>query len=293
MKQPIIVWTLLLLMAYSVRPSAGQDQAVQDQPGQNQPGQNQSNQSNEQAAEPRMDGTDAGESVEIMIQPEADEALRSMGYYLSSLRRFQFVTENTVDVIDENGQKIQLTHNTELLMHRPNRIHGSTTGDGNRNREFWFDGKNVSILHHLENVYSQVETPGNIDDMLDVMNHEYGVTIPTADLLFSNAYESLSSGVRQGRLVGLSRVGDTLCRHLAFQQEFVDWQIWIDAGPTPLPRKFVVTYKMMEGSPQFAARFHKWDTNPAVEVDGFNFVAPHTAHKVDMLPVTTAMDGTD
>ena len=27
-----------------------------------------------------------------------------------------------------------------------------------------------------------------------------------------------------------------------FQQEVIDWQVWIDAGEVPVPRKVVITY---------------------------------------------------
>lgn len=238
--------------------------------------------------------TNAGEAesleeVDLMIQPEADQSLRSMSHFLNSLKRFRFITENRFDVIDENGQKIQMTRRTDLKMQRPDRIFGESVGDGDRNNAFWFDGKNVTILHRLQNVYSQVSAQGNVDDMLDLMNREYGVAVPTADFLFSDVYKTLSGDVRQGRLVGLSLVGDTLCRHLAFQGEYVDWQIWIDAGSTPLPKKFVVDYKTMEGSPQFSAEFLFWDIEPMFEEGVFAFTAPNGAAKIDMLPVTPAM----
>ena len=45
----------------------------------------------------------------------------------------------------------------------------------------------------------------------------------------------------------LSKVQGQLCHHLAFRQEDIDWQIWIENGPTPLPRKFLITDKKAKG----------------------------------------------
>ena len=40
------------------------------------------------------------------------------------------------------------------------------------------------------------------------------------------------------------------CHHLAFEQATIDWQLWIDAGKDPLPRKLVITYKTEDEVPQ-------------------------------------------
>ncbi len=34
------------------------------------------------------------------------------------------------------------------------------------------------------------------------------------------------------------------CHHLAFRAEKVDWQVWVQAGDTPLPMKYLIISKM-------------------------------------------------
>ena len=51
------------------------------------------------------------------------------------------------------------------------------------------------------------------------------------------------------------------CHHLAFAQEHVDWQVWIEDGAQPLVRKFVITYKDEPGAPQYTAIFFDWKLN--------------------------------
>jgi hypothetical protein len=42
-------------------------------------------------------------------------------------------------------------------------------------------------------------------------------------------------------------------------EKFIDWQIWIEDGKQLVPRKIVITYKTMPGSPQFTAVLSEWD----------------------------------
>ena len=49
------------------------------------------------------------------------------------------------------------------------------------------------------------------------------------------------------------------CHHLAFTQENVDWQVWIQDGPQPFIRKFVITHKNEPGAPEFTALITHWD----------------------------------
>jgi hypothetical protein len=82
----------------------------------------------------------------------------------------------------------------------------------------------------------------------------------------------------------LSTVHGVKCHHLAFRGEEADWQIWIEAGDTPLPRKFVITSKWITAAPQFTTVMTKWDAASQLADDLFKFVPPKEAEKIDFLP---------
>ena len=58
--------------------------------------------------------------------------------------------------------------------------------------------------------------------------------------------------------------------HFLFRGDHLDWQIWIEDGERPLPRKIVVTYKELEG-PQQSIVLTDWDLE--AELDDELFVA--------------------
>ena len=107
-----------------------------------------------------------------------------------------------------------------------------------------------------------------------------------SDLIYSNAYERLTSGVISGFYAGLHKVAGVPCHHLAFRQKDLEWQIWIEDGPTPLPRKFLINDKKAKGL-QFTALFTKWNTSPQLEDSVFTFVPPEKAEKIDLGPAAT------
>lgn len=116
--------------------------------------------------------------------------------------------------------------------------------------------------------------------------------MPLADLLSSNPYEIFMADVLAGHYVGLHKVDVHECHHLAFEQDEIDWQIWIDAGDNPVPRKLVITYTTLPSHPQYIMTLIgsiSFDTMPIP--NAFDFTAPVGAEKIDFLPVETGETG--
>ena len=219
------------------------------------------------------------------IEPRAEKVMQAMCAHLNGLRAFRFETENAFDTVEPGGQKLQFSRRVQVNCRRPNKVSGASIGDPDWDVGYWFDGKHITILNRKLNVYSQVETPATIDAMLDHMNTRYGMAVPTADFLFSDVCAVLLADVRTGRYLGEHRVGDAQCHHLAFQQESIDWQIWIDTGEKPWPRKLVVTYKQDDGCPQFSATFLKWDPDAKLADADFVFTPPKDAEQIELVAV--------
>ena len=72
------------------------------------------------------------------------------------------------------------------------------------------------------------------------------------------------------------------CHHLSFEQATIDWQLWIDAGPEPLPRKLVIAYKTEDEVPQYSVTFRKWNLEASVPEELFRFEPPEGARRVEI-----------
>ena len=218
------------------------------------------------------------------ITPRASRLLREMSDYLKKTSEFTFHAEVAYDSVLDNGQKIQFGGLSKVTLRRPNRLRTEYRGDERRTQGV-FDGRTFTIHDLVADVYAVAEMPPEIDAAVDHLFEHYGLSVPIADFVYSDPYEALTKSVYGGYWVGRHSVDGRPCHHLAFSQETIDWQIWIEDGPRPLPRKIVITYNDEQGWPQYTARFTHWNVRPHVSDHFFQFHAPEGAGRIDFLPV--------
>jgi hypothetical protein len=221
-----------------------------------------------------------------IVEPRVDELVRKMSDLLVASKAFALEAEEVYDEVPEDLPRIQLSSRRHVALRRPDRLAGTTAGDA-VNRSYWYDGHTVSVLDDAQNVYANLEVPATIDGAMDTALDRTGMVIPLADFLYSDVYDRLMGSVERGVYLGIHDVGGTACHHLAFQQETIDWQLWIDAGPQPLPRKLVIAYKTEDGVPQYEVTIRKWNLAADVPDSLFEFQPPPGARKVE-LPVIFA-----
>src|SRR5262249_30311261 len=86
--------------------------------------------------------------------------------------------------------------------------------------------------------------------------------------------------------IGPSVIDGTTCQHYAYRQQGLDWQIWIQNGDFPLPRKLVITTTTDDARPQHESQY-TWTLAPSFSQDAFAFVAPPDAKKITFAEVVT------
>ncbi len=213
------------------------------------------------------------------IDPEADQALKAMSDTLAAANSFSYESSQSMDQKDENGRMVRISRQGRIIVSRPDKAYAEVSGDDGR-RALWYDGGSLTLMDKDSKEYAVIEVPDSIDRMLDHVMEEYDVTFPLADLLFPDPYSVLTDKVQTGTSLGKDLAGGQECQHLLFTQENVDWQIWIEIGKQPLPRKVVITMKKEPGSPQFVALLDKWNLAAAPAADTFVFQAPKDAKEV-------------
>lgn len=219
------------------------------------------------------------------IDPEADRVLKEMSLRLAGLGSFAAEAEDTVDFVLDSGQKIQLSHRRWSKVRRPNKLAAEVDGD-DAHRKMWYNGETLTFLDADHNVYAVADAPGTIGETIEFVEKTLEIHVPLGDLLASDPYQVLTARVKSGTYLGRHRVGSRKCHHLAFTQEHVDWQIWIDAEGSPLPRKVLITYKKQPGQPQYTVVISKLEENPELTDEEFEFTPPEGATEVEFLTRT-------
>jgi hypothetical protein len=216
------------------------------------------------------------------IDPKAEEYLKGMCTYMAGLHTFSFQVEEMFDETQDDGQKLQLGNQRHMSVSRPDKMFGESEGD-TKNSQFFYDGKTATVYDRAQKTYAVEKVPATIDGMLDDLHERFATNQTLSDFLFADSYKVFTENVESGAYIGEHYVGKVKCHHLAFRQKNLDWQIWIEEGEKPLPRKFVITFKQEPDQPQFTALFHRWDENPTLSDEMFQFQPPNGLRKVDFL----------
>jgi hypothetical protein len=166
-----------------------------------------------------------------------------------------------------------------VLLSRPDKLRATRKG-GYAEVEVVFDGKTVSALSKDHSVFAQLDAPGSVDDLIDRLRSDYSVTAPGADLLLANVFNDLMDDVIDAKHIGEGVIDGVECAHLAFRTPEVDWQIWVELGARPIPRKYVITSKSIAAAPQYTIRVKEWRTDVQINADSFAFKPPQGATKV-------------
>ena len=193
-----------------------------------------------------------------LVEARAEELVRQMSERLASATAFALEAEEVYDEVPEHSPRRQLTNLRHVAMRRPDRLVGDATGDA-LNRSFWYDGKTFAALNKEQNVWAGGTVPPTVDGALDWVFEQTGTVVPLADFLYADSYARLMENVQRGVYLGIHEAAGVPCHHLSFEQATIDWQLWIDAGSEPLPRKLVITYKTEDEVPQYAVTIRKWN----------------------------------
>lgn len=212
---------------------------------------------------------------------ETDPAviLKQMVDYVDGQKTISFAFDSDIEVVTPNLMKLQFASSGKVLLSRPDKFKVTRTG-GYSDIEFVFDGKTASLLGKNIKAYAQLDAPGTSAQLIDRIRSETPLGLPGADLLVGN--EDMVADAYEALMIGYGVVDGADCYHLAFRTTDVDWQIWIDAGAKPIPRKYVITTKATTAAPQYSIRIYDWKTDPTVAADTFDFKAPADAKKVNL-----------
>ena len=222
----------------------------------------------------------AGISASRADEAHAKSLLKAMSDYLAAQTAISFEMDSTLEVVTKDGQKLALVSSGALTLNRPDKLHATRKG-GFADVELAFDGKTVTLLGKHANAYAQTESPGTIDQLVDVLRDKYRKPVPAADLLMSNPYNELMPLVVNTKDLGSGVIRGVECDHLAFRTEEVDWQIWIAQGPRPYPCRYVITSTKVAGTPQYTIDVRDWKTGAEVAPGKFSLQIPAGARKLN------------
>jgi len=219
--------------------------------------------------------------------PNAIKALEDMGRYLRTVNAFQIRTQTTRDEVLADGQNIEFGAVVDMIVARPNRLRAEVTSD-KQQRLYFDDGKTFSVWARRMNYYATVPAPATLRELADTLADRYNLELPVADLFYWGDTRNTEQ-IRGAMDIGPSQIDGVTCEHYAFRQDGADWQVWIQQGDYPLPRKLVITTLSDPARPKFTSVM-TWNLAPSFNDAAFAFVPPKDARRIMLIQAPLGRD---
>jgi len=219
---------------------------------------------------------------EGVVEDEAVDALKDMSTFLMSARTMQIVTNGSLDVVTNDGQRIQLDGSTTYKIRKPNGFIIDYVSDV-KSRRFIYDGKNFTVYSPKLGYYSTVAAPATNGEVLQTIYDKFGIALPLADMFkwADGSSDDRIKALRSAYNVGPATIDGVETDHYAFREDNVDWEIWIQQGDQPFPKKLVIVNRNDPAKPTFSTQL-RWTLNPAFTDADFAFVPDANAKKIQL-----------
>jgi hypothetical protein len=217
-------------------------------------------------------------NADSAVDPDAVEAVKKMGAYLRTLKVFQVHGDITHDDVLEDGLIIQSNSKVDMLALKPDRMRVEVVSD-EKHRLYLYDGKTFTAWGMLTNYYATVSAPPTIPELFQQVQEKYDIDLPFIDLFKWGTNEDDINKIKTAIDAGPTTVEGVTCEQYVFHQEGVDWQIWIQLGDYPLPRRLVITTLTDEARPQHTMTL-AWNLAPSFNDAAFVFDPPPDAKRI-------------
>lgn len=237
------------------------------------------------------------------LDPQADQILHAWADQLRAVERFRF-NLNTKVRIRSQASNVENKSGYRLAAERPNKLallpqkQASDPG-------LICDGTTLYCVLPILKHYTEDPAPGSFEDLATgnarVALTTGGSALTHIDLLLArDPYDNLTALAIQARYLGSEILAGTPCDHLLLTEQYLDLEVWIEAGPQRLLRQLTLrippaspptTLPTLAGTPPAPSQtpdvtmettlaFSNWVLNPDLPPDTFRFVPPTGARKV-------------
>ena len=109
----------------------------------------------------------------------------------------------------------------EIVLKRPGGLYVEWNGDLGA-RQFWYDGKSMTLYDPATPFYVSGTAPPEIDAMLAQLLPKLDFVPPLSDFLYRDPYGKVRGSIQYGFDLGQNDVNGRNCRTLAFVEKDID-----------------------------------------------------------------------
>jgi len=231
----------------------------------------------EPAAPPAPEAPDASE-----IDDKAVALIKRMGEFLKAQTRFAFTVDQSYDVVQEDGEKLEFGDIRRYTVRRPDRLRIDGDKRDGSPRTLFFDGNQILVWVPSDKAYAlaKLKQHRDLDTTLTLAEGNLDIQVPLAGLLRTDPTAEILEHLESAYIVGKEELAGVPCQHVALRTDEIDGQFWFATGDQPLLQRVVIEYRTLEGQPRYSADLSKWTFTPDVADSVFTFVPPDGAERV-------------
>lgn len=218
---------------------------------------------------------------EGVIEDEAVDAIKEMSNFLMTAQTLGLTSQGSLDVVTNDGQRIQLDGVTTYKIRKPGFVIDYQSDI--KSRRFIYDGKTFTVYSPMLGFYASTPAPATNREVLDTIYNKFGIRLPLEDLFRwgDGSHADRIQALKSAYEVGSATIDGVPTDHFAFREADVDWEVWIQKGSQPWPRKLVIVDRTDPARPTFTARLN-WQMNPPFTDADFAFVPDANAKRIQM-----------
>jgi hypothetical protein len=226
-------------------------------------------------AQPPLTGGPASTpSTRQALEPDVADALRRMGAVLAAAPAFTVRVRAQREVRLPNHQVVLLGATGKVPARRPDRLAAWVDSDLG-SFSLWYDGGAVTVWDPKRNAYATSPATGALEQTVAWLEDRLGLGGPIRPLLAADPYAALvQDGETTGVHVGRGVAGVVAVNHYALHNPDADWEIWIEAGLRPLPKRISVVERGDRGPSRVTIEFDDWNPAPPPPNRAFAFAPP-------------------
>lgn len=225
------------------------------------------------AREPQVTGDPKIDPLALAVLQKTTDTIRNA-------KNYSFTARVTRERLGSNGQIITQFATHKVTVSRPDKVRIEThTGQG-QDVQLLFNGGTTYLYSPGPNLYAAGTAPATIDAALAKLE-EKGINLPVRNLLESDPYKSLEGDVKSAYVIGRTDVLGKTLHQLAFTEPEAEWQLWVEGGDRPVPRRIEIIDKSIPEHPRVTVELTEWNFNPMVSQAMFSFSPPQGARQIE------------
>ena len=216
--------------------------------------------------------------------PDTDRVIRTLSDYFRHLKTLSLTINRDYRVTGE-GLKSEVNYVYNITVARPNKVN-ITMKSGSRGLTLVCDGEKLYSHVPGERTYRQDEAPADFDALFEhpLFTVAIGPLFMHDVLLRGDPYRKIMEDVIGTEYKGKVTLDGHECHHVKLNEEELIWEMWVDEGERPLPRKVLVDvtesvrratrpqYRNLKAIAVFT--FENWQTDQPVPDAKFAFSPP-------------------